>query len=247
MEGSASSYLVSVYNTNPGGTAILASGGDNYGTIDAINQGSGPGIKAQTSSGTYSARFVGGRIHVIGGVNSSQTGGIEFQNSPYAGWNSLGYVGMRNDSEMGFFGYALNDWILRLNVGTGSVCSRSAITVCSDQRLKRDFQPLMGSLAKLAGIQGQHYFWKENKMPGLQTGFVAQQVQAIFPELVHTDDNGFLSVDYTGFVPHLVEAVKGLKAENKALNEQLQTILQRLSGLEGRSEPAPKKSVRIAK
>ena len=247
VEGSSSYRLVNVYNTDATGTAIRAIGGDYYGTIETINQGSGPGIKSETLNGTYSARFVGGRIHVIGGVSGNKTGGIEFQNSPYSGWNSLGYVGMRNDSEMGFFGYALNDWLLRLNVGTGSVCSRSAITVCSDQRLKRDFQPLMGSLAKLTGIQGQHYFWKEDKMPGLQTGFVAQQVREIFPELVRTDDNGFLSVDYTGFVPHLVEAVKELKAENKALNEQLQTILQRLSALEGRSEPTSNQSVRIAK
>lgn len=232
VEGSASYRLVSVNNTDPGGTSIRATGRDNYGTIEAINLGSGPGINSLTSNGTYSARFTGGRLHVIGGVSSSQTGGIEFQNSPFSGFNSLGYVGMRNDSEMGFFGYALNDWILRLNVGTGSICSRSAIAVCSDLRLKRDFQPLTGSLTKLAGIQGQHYFWKEAKMPGLQTGFVAQEVQKIFPELVRTDDNGFLSVDYTGFVPHLVEAVKDLKAENDALQEQMRAILIRLSVFE---------------
>lgn len=39
-------------------------------------------------------------------------------------------------------------------------------------------------------------------------GFIAQEVQELYPELVSVDDDGFLSIDYIGFIPLLVEAIK---------------------------------------
>lgn len=39
-------------------------------------------------------------------------------------------------------------------------------------------------------------------------GFLAQEVQVLFPELVQQDDVGFLYVNYVGLIPVLVESVK---------------------------------------
>ncbi len=39
-------------------------------------------------------------------------------------------------------------------------------------------------------------------------GFLAQDVQALFPELVEEDKDGYLYVDYVGLIPVLVESVK---------------------------------------
>lgn len=50
-------------------------------------------------------------------------------------------------------------------------------------------------------------------------GFIAQQVKEVFPDLVRTDEKGYMYVDYIGLVPVLVEAVNELKrelAESKA-------------------------------
>lgn len=52
-------------------------------------------------------------------------------------------------------------------------------------------------------------------------GFIAQEVREIFPELIHEDADGFLSVDYNGFIPLLVDAYKDLKAQ---VAEQQETI-----------------------
>jgi hypothetical protein len=41
-------------------------------------------------------------------------------------------------------------------------------------------------------------------------GFLAQDVQKVFPELVYADRDGILSVDYIGLVPILVESIKQL-------------------------------------
>ena len=59
----------------------------------------------------------------------------------------------------------------------------------------------------------------------MQTGVIAQEVQKIFPELVNTDKEGMLSVDYIGLIPHLIEAVKELKVKNQELENSLEKRL----------------------
>jgi len=46
---------------------------------------------------------------------------------------------------------------------------------------------------------------------GRQTGLIAQDVEQVIPEVVSTDVNGYLNVDYSRLVPVLIEAVKELK------------------------------------
>ena len=116
----------------------------------------------------------------------------------------------------------------------------NATVYTSDIRLKKDFSKLNASLSKLAKLDGYHYYWKDAaRGKDLQTGVIAQEVEKIFPELVSTDDNGYKSVNYIGFIPHLIESVKVLKNENEALklkNDQttaaLAEVLVRLDKLE---------------
>ena len=49
-----------------------------------------------------------------------------------------------------------------------------------------------------------------------QIGFIAQDVERHFPQLVHSDANGFKGVSYARFVPLLVE---GIKAQEKRIEE----------------------------
>ena len=48
-------------------------------------------------------------------------------------------------------------------------------------------------------------------------GLIAQDLQKIYPELVYEDTDGYLSVNYTGLIPLLIQSVKELKAEIDAL------------------------------
>ena len=45
----------------------------------------------------------------------------------------------------------------------------------------------------------------------LRYGFTAQEVRELFPDLVYENEEGYLSIDYQGFIPILVDAVKELK------------------------------------
>ena len=44
-------------------------------------------------------------------------------------------------------------------------------------------------------------------------GFLAQNVKEVFPELVHTDNSGYMYVDYIGLIPILVQSINELKAK----------------------------------
>lgn len=56
-------------------------------------------------------------------------------------------------------------------------------------------------------------------------GFVAQEVREIFPELVVEDEEGMLSIDYTGFIPLLVDAYKNLSAKVREQEETMAALL----------------------
>ena len=50
-----------------------------------------------------------------------------------------------------------------------------------------------------------------------QFGLIAQEVQAIYPELVYEDQEGYLAINYTGMIPLLIESIKELKLEIEEL------------------------------
>ena len=103
---------------------------------------------------------------------------------------------------------------------------------------------LENSPTHLTQLNGYHYYWKDEKRSkSLQTGVIAQEVEKIFPELVEKDEKGFLSVNYTGLIPHLIEAVKELKEQNEVLNHQNQEFRATLESLQSlRTEVAELKN-----
>lgn len=187
--------------------------------IDAYSSNS-YALQALTRDGGYSALF-GGRMIIGKSINSYLEGGIEFRDDVNRG--SLAFIGMRGTTELAVFGYGYNNYIQRWNINTGSICYVTTPTICSDIRLKKDFRRLSQSSEKLNQLEGYQYYWKNEKSPDLQTGLIAQEVQKIFPELVKTDEDGMLSVDYVGLIPHLIEANKSLSARI----EKLETILSK--------------------
>ncbi len=52
-------------------------------------------------------------------------------------------------------------------------------------------------------------------------GVIAQEVDAVFPELIERNEEGKMKVEYDGLVPPLMLAVKGLDERLDALGNQL--------------------------
>ena len=52
-------------------------------------------------------------------------------------------------------------------------------------------------------------------------GFIAQQLQEVFPDLVEEDSNNYLHVDYIELIPVLVESIKEQQIKIAALKSVL--------------------------
>lgn len=101
----------------------------------------------------------------------------------------------------------------------GNICWTGTAAVCSDIRYKKNITPLKNSLNNVIQLSGVNYYWKTDEFPkqkftvNKQIGFIAQEIEQFYPELVLTDDNGYKSVDYSRLTPILVEAIKELKTK----------------------------------
>jgi hypothetical protein len=116
-----------------------------------------------------------------------------------------------------------------LNVSS-TVTSSSGITCPSDIRYKKDITAIENPMQKLMLINGVNYHWKTNEFPEmnfndkLQTGFIAQDLEKIFPEMVFTDERGYKSIDYSRLTPVLVETIKEQQRQLTELTGRLQAI-----------------------
>jgi hypothetical protein len=90
----------------------------------------------------------------------------------------------------------------------------------SDERLKDNIEPIENALSDVCKLEGVSFNWKDTGTKA--TGFIAQQVEPILPDLVSTsEDDGIKSVNYIGLIGHLVEAIKEQQAQIDALTEKL--------------------------
>ncbi|GGD42188.1 hypothetical protein GCM10011514_02700 [Emticicia aquatilis] len=163
--------------------------------------------------------------------HNGSTSGIWMSNSTNSLSSADGaFYGMKTDTETGF--YIGNGWRFWINSAGNGYLNGNLIQT-SDKRLKKNFLPIKNSLSSIYKLNGYQFNWTEEaRSRDLQTGLIAQEVQKIFPELVQTDEKGFLSVNYIGLVPHLIESIKELRDENNSLKTKNQTLESRLDKIE---------------
>lgn len=101
---------------------------------------------------------------------------------------------------------------LVFNGGTGNTCSVNAgtgITCSSDERLKTNIADLeTNTLEKVLSLRTVRYNWTSNPNGNQMIGFIAQNLKPQFPELITTNIDGMLSVNYAQMTPILVEALR---------------------------------------
>ena len=121
-----------------------------------------------------------------------------------------------------------NDTSATLNVNTGNILALTSTTATvagtlystgdivaystSDERLKDNIESIPDAVSKVNAIRGVSFNWNDNQSvyTGRDIGVVAQEIEAIFPELVSTRENGYKAVKYEKLVAVLIEAVKEL-------------------------------------
>jgi hypothetical protein len=99
--------------------------------------------------------------------------------------------------------------------GAGAATFNNDVTAFSDKRLKTDISNIENGLDKVMKMQGVHYKRNDVEDARPQIGVLAQDIEAIVPEVVLTADDEMQtkSVDYGKLTAVLIEAIKDLKAE----------------------------------
>jgi hypothetical protein len=117
----------------------------------------------------------------------------------------------------------------------GNAQLSGTLTQSSDQRLKTNIATLDAStsLAAINSLSPVAYDWLDPEKGGVrQYGFIAQQVQQVFPNLVSTTSataltpDGTLGLNYLGLIAPLVEAVQGLSARLSSLDATIAGFAQ---------------------
>lgn len=115
---------------------------------------------------------------------------------------------------------------------SGNIDISGSLNQSSDARLKKNVSTLTSGLSIVHKLRGVRYNWKDESRPENKIGFIAQEVEAVLPELVHTRENGFKGVNYAEMTAVLVEAVKELSAEVEALKAENNTLKAEASKVE---------------
>ncbi len=181
--------------------------GDQAGYNDTVNNTSGGAsilIGDSTSTGGFSDSIALGRSAVNTGSNQFMIGSAT---SPIDTTRINGSAATQ----------------CTITTGTGIACT-------SDERVKTNIADLASTtLDTLLNVRTVTYNWLANPTSHQQVGFLAQDLERYFPDLVETDKDGMKSVYYAQMTPILVEAVRelNLKIEtiaslgNSALKQSL--------------------------
>jgi Chaperone of endosialidase len=106
----------------------------------------------------------------------------------------------------------------------------------SDERLKKNITPVSGAIDQLLRLRGVTFEWKEpakhNDQAGTQIGFIAQEVEKVFPNWVRTDPrDGYKTLSVAQVEALEVESIRNLddrlkksEAENDALRREIAEI-----------------------
>jgi len=221
-------------------------------TLDVIgNDPAAPGI---SSVYQYPGGVMGADVPAVYGENTVDDNfGIGVQGiGAWVGVN--GVTNGVNGANYGVFGQVNNPSPMNLaGFFDGDVTVSGTINNPSDAKLKTDIISLadtgkksgISTLDKIAQLSPKSYVYAEkykkimNLPSSKQNGFVAQELQAIFPELVKKNiyrspsnrdtQLEFLGVDYMGLIPILTAGIQELSQENDDLKQRLASLENQLS------------------
>ena len=126
---------------------------------------------------------------------------------------------------------------------SGEAYSTVGWSSSSDARFKKNVRPLANVLPSLLKVQPVNFNFDRSKSSRFddepegaeQLGFLAQDLEALFPELVMTDTEGFKSVKYDKLTVLLAQGLKEQQGAIAALSERV----SRLEAALTRPAPSP--------
>ena len=95
----------------------------------------------------------------------------------------------------------------------------------SDSRLKDNITPISTPVDKIKSLRGVEFDWNSGEQVGTHdVGLIAQDVEAVLPEAVTTQEDGYKNLAYTKVIPLLVEAMKEQQKMIEALRAEIDLL-----------------------
>ena len=104
--------------------------------------------------------------------------------------------------------------------GVNGTLTVPTLVQTSDAKYKENIAPLNNALDTINALEGVSFNWKDSGRESI--GFVAQDIEQVVPELVHTGTDGSKAVEYSKLVAVLVEA---LKEQQKMIDAQTNELV----------------------
>lgn len=233
--GSTSTTYCSL-TTNVSGTLPVANGGTNLtsftsggvvyaSSTSALATGSDlQYVGSNLLLGTTSALSGNKQITVVGastargalqmGCTTAQTSGVAGSLIAYNGTNAVCGIdwqanGAVNSGYIGTYTYNAGVFAQGPYLNTGG----TSWTTASDSRLKTIDGPITNALDRISTLLGLIGTMKSDPTQTKRAFLIAQDVEKILPEIVTTDANGYLGIQYEGMIPLIVNAINELKQQ----------------------------------
>jgi len=177
-------------------------GGTNHGTVIEGDADGHVVIGLRNDDGTDSFSIVAG------------DGGIYYG----SGYNKLAFQVSGSGNTM----IGKNLWVSGSIQAEGDIIAFSS----SDIRFKNNITPIESPIEKIKAIGGYEFDWNDlqGTHKGHDVGVIAQEIEKVLPEVVHTRPDSYKAVRYEKIVALLIEAIKEQEASIQELKQQVQLL-----------------------
>ena len=183
-------------------------------TIKHSNSGVGLG----TTDPDYQLHLKGGRLHIEPTI-SGGNGTLQFSTAGVGGGAAQYHFYTHTGNTLRISNAGGGSDIFTINQ-SGNLTILGNLTELSDARLKTNVQAITSPLEKVLALRGVTFNKTSDESQRAHVGLIAQEVEQVLPEVVHTNPEGYKSVAYANIVGVLVEAIKELEARVAELEAQ---------------------------
>ena len=125
-----------------------------------------------------------------------------------------------------------------------NIYSRNGLILLSDSAQKTDIETLTSTLSKIRKLRGISYQWKDNAIfpnnaitteqerARKHIGLLAQEVEVVYPEVVHIFDDSIKGIAYSDLTAVLIEGIKELDDSLTLMNKKYTSMQKQIDHLQ---------------
>jgi len=180
------------------------------------------GIRIEDTTTSYDFYVEGGNLRINNTAGSESMRILPNGDILMGSTVTQGGAKLEVTEDAGNLVYFKNSAGVGLVMGAGG----TAWVVASDERVKDIIEPITGVMNKLSTLRTVIGKYKVDPDGTRRPFLIAQDVQAVFPEVVNTqdDEDGTLGIEYTSLIPAMIAGMKEQQTLIEALTARIEAL-----------------------